>query len=78
MCLSVPMKVEEIRGLEARCSALGVERWVSLALMADTPPEVGSYLQISLGFAQQEVSEDEARQAYDLFGEILDAMNEGE
>jgi len=31
------MKVEEIRGLEARCSALGVERWVSLALMADPP-----------------------------------------
>jgi len=78
MCLSVPMRVEEIRGLEARCSAFGVERWVSLALMADAPLEIGSYLQISLGFAQQEVSEEDARQAYALFGEILDAMNGAE
>lgn len=72
------MKVEEIRGLQARCSALGVERWVSLALMADSTVAVGTYLQISLGFAQQEVSEEDARQAYELFGEILGAMNEAE
>ena len=75
MCLSVPMKVEDIDGMKARCTALGEERWVDLTLMADAPPAVGTYIQVSLGFAQREVPEEEALQAYDLFGEILDALN---
>lgn len=75
MCLSVPMKVEEIDGPKARCTALGEERWVDLTLMADTPPQVGAYIQVSLGFAQREVPEHEALEAYDLFGEILDTLN---
>ena len=75
MCLSVPMKVEEIDGLKARCTALSQERWVDLMLMQDTPPVVGDYVQVSLGFAQQIVPEAEALHAYELFGEILDALD---
>lgn len=76
MCLSVPMKVEEIDGQKARCSALGEERWVDLMLMADAPPTVGEYIQVSLGFAQNVVSEADALQAYALFDEILVALND--
>lgn len=76
MCLSVPMKVEAIDGLKARCTALGEERWVDLTLMADAPPKPGAYVQVSLGFAQREIPEHEAQQAYDLFAEILEALNE--
>lgn len=75
MCLSVPMKVEEIDGPKARCTALGEERWVDLTLMADIALEVGTYVQVSLGFAQREVPEHEALEAYALFGEILDALD---
>jgi hydrogenase expression/formation protein HypC len=65
------MKVEEIDGTRARCAALGEERWADLTLMADVPPKVGDYIIIHLKFAQRAVSEEEALQAYELFGEIL-------
>lgn len=76
MCLSVPMKVEEIEGPRARCTALGQERWADLTLMADAPPKVGDYILIHLKFAQQIVPEAEALKSYELFGEILDVLDE--
>lgn len=75
MCLAVPMKIEEINDLKARCSAMGQERWVDLMLLAGNLPKVGEYVHVSLGFAQNVVSEKDALQAYDLFSEILDALD---
>ena len=77
MCLSVPMKVEEIDNLKARCTALGEERWVDLMLLADDPPKIGDYVLVHLKFAQRIVPEEEALQSYELFGEILDALDKG-
>ena len=74
MCLAVPMKIEEIEGHRARCTALGEERWADLTLMADAPPQVGEYIIVHLKFAQRVVAEDEALKSYELFGEILDAL----
>jgi len=68
------MKVEEVRGLKARCTAMGEERWVDLMLMADDLPQVGDYLHISLGFAQDKIREEDALKAYEMFDEILEAM----
>lgn len=75
MCLSVPMKVEEIAGHRARCSAMGEERWADLTLMADAPPKVGQYILIHLKFAQRIVPEEEALKSYELFGEIIEALD---
>jgi len=75
MCLSVPMKVEEIDGSRARCTAMGEERWADLTLMTDAPPKVGEYILIQLKFAQKVVPEEEALQAYALFDEILDTLD---
>lgn len=75
MCLAIPMKVEEIDGLKARCSAMGQERWIDLMLMSDTLPKVGEYLHISLGFAQNLVSEEDALKSYEMFDEILTALD---
>ena len=75
MCLTVPMKVEEIEGSRARCTALGEERWADLTLMADAPPKVGEYIIVQLKFAQRTVPEEEALEAYELFGEILEALD---
>lgn len=74
MCLTVPMRVEEIAGTRARCTALGAERWADLMLMGDEPPAVGDYVTIHLGFVQQVVPEAEALEAQALFGEIADVL----
>lgn len=74
MCLTVPMKIDEIRDQKARCSALGQERWADLTLMANAPPEIGDYIIVHLGFAQRLVPEPEALEAYDLFNEILQTL----
>lgn len=75
MCLSVPMKVEQIDGPKARCTALGEERWANLTLMEDGSLSVGDYVIIQLGFVQKVVSEEDAQKSYELFGEILSALD---
>lgn len=74
MCLSVPMRVEEIDGHRARCSALGEERWADLMLMGDELPAVGAYVAIHLGFVQSVVPEAEALESQRLFGEIAEVL----
>ena len=76
MCLTVPVKVDEIQGPRARCSALGQERWADLTLMADSPPQIGDYITVHLGFAQRVVSEKDALEAYELFGEIIEKLEQ--
>ncbi len=74
MCLTVPMRIEEIDGPRARCAALGHERWAELMLVADDPPKVGDYVVIHLGFVQRTVPEAEALESHALFGEIAEAL----
>ncbi len=71
MCLSIPMRVEAVCGLMARCQALGQERQVSLLLLEHDPPAVGEYVMVHLGQAMQKVTEEEARQAWQLYAQIL-------
>lgn len=75
MCLAVPMKIEEIADARARCTALGSERWADLTLMGDTPLAIGDYVLIHLGFVQRVVSEQDARESYEMFGEIIDKLD---
>ena len=75
MCLTVPMRVEEIEGHRARCVGLGAERWADLMLMGDSPPAVGDYVTIHLGFVQDVVPEKDALEAQALFGEIADVLD---
>lgn len=74
MCLSVPMRVEEIDDHRARCVALGEERWANLMLMGDRPPEVGDYVLIHLGFVQKIIPEAEALESQALFAEITKTL----
>jgi len=75
MCLTVPMKIEEISGARARCTAMGQERWVDMTLMMATPPKVGEYVIVHLNFAQRTVPEHEALEAYKLFDEIIETLD---
>lgn len=77
MCLTVPMRVEEIDGPRARCAALGEERWANLMLMGEEVPAVGDYVQVHLGFVQRVVPKAEALEAQALFAEIARTLDGG-
>lgn len=74
MCLTIPMRVDEIVGTRARCSALGEERWGELMLVANDPPKVGDFVEVHLGFVQRTVPEADALESQRLFLEIIDAV----
>ena len=72
MCLGIPMEITAIDGYNARCSAKGVERDVSLFMLRD-PAEVGDYVIVHVGYAIQKVSPEEAQTTWELFDEMLAA-----
>lgn len=78
MCLAAPMKVQEITGSRARCTAFGQQRWVDLTLMGEEKLHVGEYLVVHLGFAQRTIPENEALQSLELFSQIKDILQSGE
>ncbi len=73
MCLAVPMRVLEVRGLTARCEARGVERSASLLLLGETV-QAGDLLVIHLGHALAKVTAEHAEAAWALFDEMLAAQ----
>lgn len=72
MCLAVPMQVNHLDGFDARCSAKGVERDVSLFLLQGEDIEVGDYLLIHVGYAIQKLSAQQARETWELFDQLLE------
>lgn len=71
MCLAVPMQITQLDGFNARCSARGVEREVSLFLLQDDTLQVGDYVLIHVGYAIQRLSAEQARETWELFDQIL-------
>ena len=71
MCLGGPMRVEEINGFEARCSARGIERRVSLFLLQHETLAPGDLVMVHVGNAIQKMTEEEATSAWDLYDEML-------
>jgi len=72
MCLAVPMQITHIDGFDARCSARGVERNVSLFLLQGEPVNIGDYVLIHVGYAIQTLSAEQAQSTWELFDQILD------
>ena len=71
MCLAVPMRIEEINGMTARCTAREVERTANLALLMDRMPVVGDFVLINMGYAINIVSPEDAAASWELFDQIL-------
>ncbi|MCP5278248.1 MAG: HypC/HybG/HupF family hydrogenase formation chaperone [Thiobacillus sp.] len=71
MCLAIPMRITAIDGFNARCEAKGVHRDVSLFMLQDDLPRLGDFVAVQVGYAVRRVDEDEARQAWELFDQIL-------
>lgn len=73
MCLAIPMQIVEIDGFNARCTAKGVFREVSLFMLQDEPVAIGDYVMVHVGYAIQVMTEQEARSSWELFDEMLAA-----
>lgn len=76
MCLAIPMQIIEVDGFEARCEAKGVERQVSLFMMQDQAIEPGDFVMVHVGYAIQKVSHQDAQSAWELFDQVLEAMDQ--
>ncbi len=68
MCLSLPVKVEEIKGNKARVSFGGNEYHADIRLLEYLA--VGDYILLHAGFGIQKISEQHARETIDLIEEM--------
>ncbi|MGA8864544.1 MAG: HypC/HybG/HupF family hydrogenase formation chaperone [Gallionella sp.] len=61
MCLGIPMQIVAIDGYNARCTAKGVMRDVSLFMLQDEHVAVHDFVMVHVGYALQKMTEQEAR-----------------
>ena len=73
MCLGIPMRIQSIDGLIARCEAKGVEREANLLMLSADGIEVGDYVVVHLGYAMDKVSPEEAAAAWEIYDQLLAA-----
>jgi len=71
MCLGIPMQVVSIDGYNARCTAKGVMRDVSLFMLQDEPVAVDDFVMVHVGYALQKMTEQEARSTWELLDGML-------
>jgi hydrogenase expression/formation protein HypC len=76
MCLAIPMQVVDVDGFNARCEAKGIEREVSLFMMQEETVEPGDFVMVHVGYAIQKVSPQDAQSAWELFDQVLEAMDQ--
>jgi hydrogenase expression/formation protein HypC len=65
------MQIHRIDGVEARCSAKGVERTVSLFMLQHEQVGIGDWVLVHVGYALQVISAVTARETWDLFDQML-------
>jgi hydrogenase expression/formation protein HypC len=68
------MQVTEVDGFNARCQAKGVERDVSLFMLQDETIAAGDFVMVHVGYAIQKMTPSEARSAWELYDEMLAAL----
>lgn len=71
------MRIVSIDGYSALCQARGVDRTVSLFMLQDALPVVGDYVMVSVGYANQVVSEEDAMKSWELYDQILAELDPG-
>jgi hydrogenase expression/formation protein HypC len=73
MCLGIPMQIVAIDGYNARCTAKGVMREVSLFMLQDESIAVNDYVIVHVGYAIQKMTEQEAHSTWELLDELVAA-----
>jgi hydrogenase expression/formation protein HypC len=77
MCLGIPMRIQAIDGLIARCEAKGVQREVSLLMLGADGIEVGDHVVVHLGYAIDKVTPQDAAAAWAIYDQLLAAEPSG-
>ena len=72
MCLAIPSKIVEKKGLTATVDVCGARREVNLMLLPEEV-EVGEYVLVHAGFAMQKVDREAARSSLEFFGRLVEA-----
>jgi len=76
MCLGIPMQIQSIDGLIARCEAKGVERQVNLIMLEHAAPSVGEFVVVHLGYAVDTLTPEQAAEAWEIYDEMLAAEDQ--
>lgn len=72
MCLAVPMKIVEMKDMDATVELGGVRRPISLSLLSENSLQIGDYVIVHAGFAIQKLDDDDARERLILLKEMLE------
>jgi len=73
MCLGIPMRLVERRGIKGIAESGGVRREVSLLLVPEA--KEGDYVVVHAGFAISVIDEEEARRTLDILRQL--SLGEG-
>jgi hydrogenase expression/formation protein HypC len=65
------MQITHLNGFDARCSAKGVERQISLFMLQHEMPSVGDWVLIHVGYALQVITAENARETWDLLDQLV-------
>ena len=77
MCLGIPMQIQSIDGLLARCAARGVEREANLLMLMHEPLAVGDFVVVHKGYATERIDAERAAAAWEIYDAMLAAPGEG-
>lgn len=70
MCLAIPMRIDNIHGFTAICSASGVQREVNLFMLQGQPVVAGDYVIVHVGYAIQKIDPELAQQSLALYQQM--------
>jgi len=65
------MQIIAINGFNARCTAKGIERDVSLFMLQHEPIAIGDFVMVHVGYALQKMTPQEAQSTWELLDEML-------
>lgn len=71
MCMSIPMRVQSVDGLVARCEARGEQRTVGLEWLLDEGLVPGDVVAVHLNRAVRKLEPEEAEALWALFDQLL-------
>ena len=69
MCLAIPARIVELNGDNAVVDAMGNRFGAKTTLLADI--KIGDIVLVHAGFAIANIDEEEARETWELFDEII-------
>jgi len=75
MCITIPMRIVSVEGVNGCCEARGVRREVRLDLL-ESEAFVGDYVLIHAGYAVEAMTEADAQATWKLFDEIISTLDQ--